>query len=525
MAVVPLRAQNSGMHQLSSNSSVAEVVRDHPTTRRIFDEHGLRGCGGEHGPAESVEFFATVHEVEIGRLLSELRAEIENPRAYDFQVSAADAIYRRFFKLGVVTVLTLGCMWGAINLLQIALGGTFLRLDLLSAIHAHAHAMIWGWVATFVMGFAYQSFPRFKNTTLWRPELARASFVLIIGGILARTVAELGSPAPYALWAGAVSAALEITAAALFVTILFRTAKQSSQPPAGHEKFLVAAFFWFVVQSVLSPLFFFAKATAPSPDKLVMRIATIDGPLRDIQLLGFAVLIIAGVSQRFLPGVYGLPKPARDRSSLIFAMINGSLLLNVASYVLLLRTMQPVFVFTLEIAYLQMPIWAVLLVKQLRVFAPAANPDRSLKFVRVAYAWLLLATFMMPLFPVYSFLTGQMFAHSYMGSQRHALTVGFISMMILGISSRVAPILSGVDARGLDSLWAPFVLLNLGNAGRVSLQILTDFIPRLAYPLVGVTGFIEVTALAWWGVGLWMVMNRNCACETAPPQLVTIKSA
>ena len=508
----------------SATDSVAEVVQKYPTTRRVFDEHGLKGCGGAHGPAESLDFFAAVHQVELNTLLRELQAEIENPRPYVPLAASDDQIYRRFFKLGIVTVMTLGCMWGAINLLQIALGASFLRLDLLPAIHAHAHAMIWGWVAAFVMGFAYQSFPRFKNTTLWRPELAQATFVLIIAGIVARVVAELAQPAGYALWLGGISAALEIAAAGLFLTILARTARQSKEPPAGHEKFLFAAFFWFAVQAVLSPVFFFAKATAATQDQLVMRIATMDGPLRDIQLLGFAVLIIAGVSQRFLPGVYGLPQPRRDRSSLIFAMMNFSLALNVASYVLLLQTHEPIFAVTLLLAYLHMPVWAVLLVKQLRVFGPARNPDRSLKFVRAAYGWLLAATFMMPLFPLYNALTGQMFAHSYMGAQRHALTVGFISLMILGVSSRVAPILSGVDARRLASLWGPFVLINLGNAGRVSLQILTDWAPRAAYPLVGVTGFIEVTALAWWGIGLWRVMNRNRACATEParPQLVRI---
>jgi hypothetical protein len=47
-------------------------------------------------------------------------------------------------------------LWGAINLLQIAVSGSFLQLRLLPAIHAHAHAMVYGWVGLFVMGFAYQ---------------------------------------------------------------------------------------------------------------------------------------------------------------------------------------------------------------------------------------------------------------------------------------------------------------------------------------------------------------------------------
>ena len=94
-----------------------------------------------------------------------------------------------------------------------------------------------------------------------------------------------------------------------------------------------------------------------------------------------------------------------------------------------------------------------------------------------------------------------------MGSHRHAFTVGFISMMILGVSSRVVPILAGIDSKRMNSLWAPFLLFNVGCAGRVLLQVLTDFAPNVAYPLVGVTGFIELTALLWWGIELWRTMN------------------
>ena len=142
-----------------------------------------------------------------------------------------------------------------------------------------------------------------------------------------------------------------------------------------------------------------------------------------------------------------------------------------------------------------------------RCFRNPTQPDRTFKFVRAAYLWLLISCAMMPFFPLYGVLTHQVFAHTFMGSHRHAFTVGFISMMILGVSSRVVPILAGVDAKQLNSLWAPFILFNVGCAGRVLLQVLTDFVPSLAYPLIGFTGFIELTALAWWGVELWRTMN------------------
>lgn len=496
------------MSAITKETSVADVVRQCPEARRIFDEHGLRGCGGAHGPAESLEFFASVHQVDVEQLVRELNDELGKPRKpYVYQESLPDFIYRRFFKAGIAIVLSVGGLWGAVNLAQIALGRNFLQVRLLPAIHAHAHAMIFGWVGLFVMGFAYQSFPRFKNTTLWQPELANASFYLMLAGIVARMAAELLQPQPAALALGGFAAVVELAAISLFLFIIFRTASQSVEPHNPYEKFLLASFGWFFLQAIVSDVFFFAKATATTQSELIHRIALIDGPLRDMQVLGFAVLVIAGVSQRFVPRVYALAPPRRDRLNLIFALMNISLVLDIIAYLGVVGTHNWHFAIGLELAYLMMPLWAALLARQLGVFGRPDNTDRSFKFIQAAYVWLIVATAMMPLFPLYGALTHQVFAHSYMGAQRHAITVGFISLMILGVSARVVPILAGVDSKKLDSLWGPFLLINLGCAGRVGLQILTDFAPAVAYPLIGLTGFIEVVALAWWGIGLWRVMN------------------
>lgn len=218
-------------------------------------------------------------------------------------------------------------------------------------------------------------------------------------------------------------------------------------------------------------------------------------------------MMIAGVSLRMILMAYGFRRPQRDRRRLIFWLMNGGLVLGVASYSALFITRLPVFAVSLELAYILAFAWAFLLVRQLGVFSNAATTDRGLKFIRAAYCWLLVAMAMLPLVPVYNALTGQVFSHAYMGAHRHALTVGFVSMMILGVSSRIVPMLAGLRDDEVGSLWAPFLLLNIGNALRVSLQILTDFIPWIAYPWVGFTGFIEVVGLFWWGVVMWRTMN------------------
>ena len=512
--------------EISESTSVAEVLKRCPTARRIFDRYGLKGCGAEHGPTEPLSFFAAVHQVDLQALLRDLRAEAENPspEQYVYQESLADYIYRRFFKAGIAITLTVGVLWGAINLLEIALDKNLLQPRLVPSIHAHAHAMIFGWVGLFVMGFAYQSFPRFKFTTLWRPDLANLTLILMLLGIGARIGAELLQPAPLGLGLGVLSAGVEFAAISLFVLIILRTARQSMEPRSAYERFIFGAFFWFLVQAIFSAVFFFAKATAASQEQLVHRIALLDAPLRDVQLFGFAALIIAGVSQRFVPAVYGLSRPSRDRQKLIFTLMNASLILDVMSYIGLLSFGNLYFAAGLEISYLLMVVWAVLLVRQLGVFSTPARSDRSWKFIRAAYTWLLFSMVMMPLFMVYGALTHQVFSHAYWGAHRHAFTVGFVSLMIVGVASRVVPILAGVDANRSSSLWGPFILLNVGCAVRVFFQILTDFVPNFAYPLIGASGFVEFTALAWWGIGLWRIMNlaktRHGHLLTGPAPLV-----
>jgi hypothetical protein len=136
--------------------------------------------------------------------------------------------------------------------------------------------------------------------------------------------------------------------------------------------------------------------------------------IRPSSACSFAALIITGVSQRFVPHVYGLAKPAHDLQGLIFGLMNGSLILNIVGYVLVLITRNLHFAIGLEIAYLLMPAWAVLLAIQIGVFRHPSQADRTFKFIRAAYVWLLLSCSMMPFFPLYGILTHQVFAHTYM---------------------------------------------------------------------------------------------------------------
>src|SRR5581483_10363531 len=103
--------------------------------------------------------------------------------------AVADAIYRPFFKAGIAVVLTLGAVWGAWLLARIGFRGTFTAAGI-HEVNAHGHAQIFGWVGLFVMGFAYQAFPRFKHASLAFPRCALASLWVMLAGIVIRCVCE-----------------------------------------------------------------------------------------------------------------------------------------------------------------------------------------------------------------------------------------------------------------------------------------------------------------------------------------------
>jgi uncharacterized protein involved in response to NO len=143
------------------------------------------------------------------------------------------------------------------------------------------------------------------------------------------------------------------------------------------------------------------------------------------------------------------------------------------------------------------------------------------KFIRAACSWLAVSMSMLVLAPAYVFVvlpaTGGLsesglraveigFSHAYYGAVRHAITVGFISMMIMGVSARVVPMLGGLATTRMNPLWGTFVLVNVGCAMRVTLQTMTDFHHR-AFALVGASGVLEVAGFALWAVHLWRVMN------------------
>jgi hypothetical protein len=531
-------------HLLAPETLIPDLLRTAPQGRAVLDRFGLRGCGGPLGPHESLEFFARAHDVPLDRLLGELRqvvqaddsnavraglptvpgfGEVGSPSPNNAE-HIADAIYRPFFRAGIAVVLTLGAAWGALLLLRIAISGSFATATL-HEVNAHGHAQIFGWVGLFVMGFAYQAFPRFKHTSLKHPRLAYATLWMMLAGLTCRALLEplvatwpwLGAPAT----GGSV---LEIIAIGIFVRLIVTTLQGAEKPLAFYDAYILIALAAFFVQAVYETVYFAATIRAVDRTELLDLIATWQGPLRDIQIHGFAMLLILGVSQRMFHHFYGFPAPRARRSLTALAGLCVAVVGEVIGFILM-RKAGHAWAAGWYASVVLLYVSAAVLVYDWHLFSRPRESDRSLKFLRAAYIWLFVSLLMLVLLPVHQFAILPWlapdcaavhigFSHAYHGAVRHAITVGFVSLMIMGVAGKVVPTLAGVDIRRLNKLWLPFVLVNAGCALRVVMQTLTDF-TAAAYSIAGVSGLLELTGLTLWGISLWRLMRPRAAVEVS----------
>jgi hypothetical protein len=430
-------------------------------------------------------------------------------------------------------VLTLGAVWGAYLLVRIAAAGEFNAVGL-HEVNAHGHAQIFGWVGLFVMGFAYQAFPRYKQTTLSHPCVAWLSFALMLAGLIARSILEpLAGGWDLIAKLAVAASAIEVAAIGLFVWVIGSTWRRSGKPFIVSDAFIAAALFWFVVQAIYETVYVAATFRA-LPGELVPLVAAWQGSLRDLQIHGFAALMILGVSQRLVINTYGFRAPSRRLGLAALLGLNLGVV-GEASGLVLMRLDGRAWAALWYGSVLLFAGSALALVRSWRLHRRPRESDRSLKFIRAAYAWLFVSLGMLLALPAYQFailpainpdsIAVKMgFSHAYYGATRHAVTVGFISFMIVGVAAKVVPSLRGYHPSELTRLWVPFVLINLGCALRVIGQTATDMADWV-FPFAGVSGILEVTGLAIWGVHLarLMLVRRGWAAESSPfasPQMV-----
>ena len=511
--------------EITGNTTVKDIVMHNPETKGVFSKYGLLECGGEYGPEEAIYFFARVHNVDPDSLIKELndviRGKVAAPEvSADDMESAYENIYEKFIKTAIVIALSTGCVYGAFILFYMGIQHSLYSVPKV-LIETHGHTQIFGWCGLFIMGVSYFVLPRFYAVRIYSGKLANLSFYFMVAGIFLvftyRTLLPLNNHFFFkALILSGCS--LEILAVLMFLIVAVKTVLSAEkQELETYETYLFSGYLWFLIVTVAHAgivLYMINVNETVFPHAAIY-------PLRHIQVMGFITLVIFGVLSRTLPAFLGLKTPNAKMNLIIMFMLNASVLVRAVSQPLMTYyadvNLPFYYVFNtlyftsacVELLSILLFLYNLNILTKPEVDFSGMEIEKSYeKFVWAGILWLIVAEIGMIIFAVQESFAGVPVSHAIIGSYRHAVTVGFITMMIFGFASRIIPISQGVKLHSYSSLTMCFILINTGSFLRVVFQpiaVHTGSVP--SYLIMGISGLIESVAILLFGINIWRTLS------------------
>jgi len=169
-----------------------------------------------------------------------------------------------------------------------------------------------------------------------------------------------------------------------------------------------------------------------------------------------------------------------------------------------------------------------LAIAAIRVFEAAVNAPKTRGvhtsfpvFIRMAYVWLVVAGVLGVAASRWDTSGG------IWGASRHALTVGFVSIMILSVGQRVLPAFAGM--RILWSTQLMFLggfLLTLGCATRVVCEVLAyQGYATWAWRVLPVSALVELSALTLFAINMMGTFILRPTHSVKEPMMTRIAEA
>lgn len=416
----------------------------------------------------------------------------------------------------------------ATGLFFLALPGTFIgvgNLLLIAAsqapgapapawIQAHGQAQIFGWVGSFIIGISLFILPRFRGIPLASIGLGWCTWALWTAGVTLHWLVGVGdlpvgplliASALFELGGYAISQYLLVIAPA-------RAARAAAANGSGRahgrardlgSRLGIAGFSGLGVTLIVN----LAGALMAGPGSAAYP-PGVDRVLLELCLWAFVLPIALGYSSRFVSRFLGL-RPVRgtqaagDGSS---AIEPGRILMGaVAAMTLAILAQAYLIAAVLALAFVVLAIWA------LRIFERAARPAfvadvyrHYPAFIRIAFAWLVIGAAIGLAAAIAPALSGLA------GAGRHALTVGFIALLIFSLAPRLLPpmLQRALFSRTLmaASLW----LLTIGCTMRVlSEAVAYGSTAAWAWQLLPFSGFVELTAVLIFVFNMAVTLARR----------------
>ena len=391
---------------------------------------------------------------------------------------------------GLVFMLLPGTFLGVWNLLSIS-SHEAAHAIAPAWLQAHGHAQVFGWVGTFILGIGFHSIPRLRNQRypLWKPW---ATLSLWTAAIALRWFSSVYG------WHWRLvlplAGAVEIVAFLIFFSVVAGHRSPKRNGLDAWVKVVIVATLGFFSALILNFAFSLDaalhSATPAFPPQL-------DARFLPVLSWGFLVPFVWGFSARWLPVFLGLKDPKAKGLAAALAFNSAG--------VVLAASLGPRSPRSTLIAAVLLLLGAIFAACSLHVAVAAEKPAKVKGvhpsfpwFVRSAYGWLLISG-MLGIWAALDDRSGGIG-----GASRHALTVGFVALMVFNIGQRVLPAFGGMRLLFSPRLMlAASALLTLGCALRVSSEVLAyQHYAAWAWHVLPVSAVIELSAVMLLAVNL-----------------------
>jgi hypothetical protein len=400
---------------------------------------------------------------------------------------ALSRLLMAFVTTGLIFMVFPGTFLGVWNLLQIS-GRESVASISPAWLQAHGHAQVFGWVGSFILGIGFYSIPKMRGGA--KPSFGTAwmCWAMWTAGVALRWAANVY------LWEWRfllpLSAALELGAFLIF----FRVVSQHRPEASGKEKLgpwiwaVISAsmgLLWVLVVNLGGCLFVSFHGTSPAFPHLF------DQRYLALMAWGFLVPFVWGFSAKWMTVFLGL-KPLRTRWLL------AALVVNLVGLGLTVAGAGWIGSWLFVVA-------AAMAAAALRMFEPSEKEAKIRGvhssfpfFVRMAYVWLIVAA-VLGVAATHWDTSGGIW-----GASRHALTVGFISVMILSVGQRILPAFAGMRMLWSTKLmFAGLALVTLGCTLRVSCEIIAyQGYAAWAWSVLPISALCELAGLTIYAINI-----------------------
>lgn len=416
-----------------------------------------------------------------------------------FEVTAAretnlSRLLMLYISTGLIFMLLPGTFLGMWNLLAIS---SHRAADSVSPawIQAHGHAQIFGWIGTFILGIGFYSIPKLRRIDPFALSAAWGTWGLWTSGVALRWFTSVYQ------WQWRILLPVSATLELIAFLIFFRSVAGHRPQESGKDRLEEWALVVIAgsVGLLLSLLINFGAAVllairGISPDLP----HSFDQRFLVLETWGFLVPFVWGFSAKWLPVFLGL-RPVRGRTLLMAVALNSGGVLAA-----LVGWMIPAVL--LLLVGMGTAIYAI------RLFERPQRPPKIKGvhpsfpiFIRTAYIWGAIAALLG------TWAASVENSYGIWGASRHALTVGFLGMMVFAVGQRILPTFSGMRVLFNTTLMlVALLLLTAGCLMRVSSEILAyQGFTNSAWSWLPVSAITEMTAVTIFAVNLLVTFARR----------------